>query len=107
MHACTADAVAQGEMVGTLLIGRIGGLDHAQWFLSGGAWKALVRSQEGVLAHRRPPQPSDPTRVPTKRRHGMRMPPDQPDPDRSTAAFPQIKRAPPEFKKILRLLLFY
>src|SRR5262249_34332779 len=47
-----------------------GSLDHGDVsdVLSGGAWScpALPRSHEGVLAHVRPHQPSDPTRVPTR-----------------------------------------
>ena len=67
VHAGAAHAVANGKMPFAPLGG--GGLDHGDMsdVLSGSAWscQALPRSQEGVLAHVRPPQPSDPTRVPT------------------------------------------
>src|SRR5262249_18812430 len=66
VHAGAAHAVANGEMAFAPL-GRVA-LNHGDVsdVLSGGAWscQALPRSQEGVLAHVRPPQPSDPTRVP-------------------------------------------
>src|SRR5262249_60833066 len=67
MHASATHTVANGEMPFAPLGGR--SLDHGHMsdVLAGGAWvrQALPRSQEGVLAHWRPPQPRDPTRVPT------------------------------------------
>src|SRR5215813_3903640 len=77
-----------------------GSLDHGDVSdgLAGVAWscQALPRSQEGVLAHVRPPQPSDPTRVPTS---GVRQANAADQPARRgqiTAACPHIRPAPPE-----------
>src|SRR6185369_17834579 len=62
MHAGAAHALADGKMVLTIIVGDWlddRDLGNLLVSLSGGAWKsqALIRSQEGVLAHRRPPQP--------------------------------------------------
>ena len=66
MYAGAAHAVAHGEVPFATLRGCRLHYSHVSQALSGGAWRrqALPRSQEGVLAHWRPPQPSDPTRVP-------------------------------------------
>ena len=47
-------------------------------FLSGGTWdpQALVRSQEGVLAHAVLPNQEKEPEMPASRRHGKRKPPD-------------------------------
>src|SRR5262249_26383354 len=69
MHAGATHAVAKGKMVLRFRGHRLDDGNVSSLF-SGGALggaepQGFARSQEGVLAHRRPPQPSDPTRVPT------------------------------------------
>src|SRR5215212_10389802 len=76
MDAGAAHAVADHEVVFTLV--------HDCWsssrllILSGGTWdpQALVRSQEGVLAHAVLPNQEKEPEMPASRRHGKRKPPD-------------------------------
>src|SRR5258708_28242572 len=104
MHASAAHAVAHGEMPFAALRGCSLDHSHVSDALSGGAWRrqALPRSQEGVLAHCRPPQPSDSTRVPTS---GVRQANAADQPARGgqiTAACPHIRPKPLESRRFCR-----
>ena len=101
MHASATNAVADGEVACAAFACRR--LDHGNVrdSSSGGTWtpQALPRSQEGVLAHRRPPQPSDPTRVPTSGATARECRSTIPYEGQITAAGPHIRRAPRESRR--------
>src|SRR6516162_1996121 len=102
VHAGAAHAVTNGKMPFAPLGG--GGLNHGDVsdVLSGSAWscQALPRSQEGVLAHVRPPQPSDPTRVPTSGvRQANAARSARTYEDRSQRPVPHIRLTPPESRR--------
>src|SRR5215831_5865412 len=103
MHAGATHTVAHGEMPFAPLGRR--GLDHGDMsdVLAGGAWvrQALPRSQEGVLAHWRPPQPRDPTEC-RQAASGKRMPPISPYAWTDHSGLPPHKAQTPGVKKILR-----
>ena len=91
VHAGAAHAVADHEVVFTVVNDRRN--DSRLIFLSGGTWdpQALVRSQEGVLAHAVLPNQEKEPEMPASRRHGKRKPPDLSRLDRSPAARPPNK----------------
>jgi hypothetical protein len=101
MHARAGHALAHGEMCFAAFLRR--GLDHGDVsdVLPGGAWihQALTRSQEGVLAHCRPPQPSDPTRVPTSGVRQANAADQPPYASPITAACPHIRLKPRESRR--------
>src|SRR5205085_704226 len=76
VHTGAAHAVADHEVVLAVVD------DSRNWcrldLLSGGTWdpQALVRSQEGVLAHAVLPNQEKEPEMPASRRHGKRKPPD-------------------------------
>ena len=76
MHAGAAHAVADHEVV--LAVVNDSRNSRRLVFLSGGTWdpQALVRSQEGVLAHAVLPNQEKEPEMPASRRHGKRKPPD-------------------------------
>jgi hypothetical protein len=75
MDARAADTIPFDEVVFTLV--RNSRSDRLV-ILSGGTWdpQALVRSQEGVLAHAVLPNQRKEPEMPASRRHGMRKPPE-------------------------------
>ena len=76
MHASAKHAVADHEVV--LAVVDDSRNSSRLVFLSGGTWdpQALVRSQEGVLAHAVLPNQEKEPEMPASRRHGKRKPPD-------------------------------
>jgi hypothetical protein len=76
VHAGAAHAIADHKVVLAVID------DSRNWsrldLLSGGTWdpQALVRSQEGVLAHAVLPNQEKEPEMPASRRHGKRKPPD-------------------------------
>src|SRR4029077_9334505 len=76
VHAGAAHAIADHEMV--LAVVNDSRNCRRLVFLSGGTWdpQALVRSQEGVLAHAVLPNQKKEPEMPASRRHGKRKPPD-------------------------------
>ena len=76
MHAGATHAVARDEVILTIVYDSRSRCRLV--FLSGGTWdpQALVRSQEGVLAHAVLPNQEKEPEMPARRRHGKRKPPD-------------------------------
>ncbi len=76
MHAGATHAIARDEVILTIVYDSRSRCRLV--FLSGGTWdpQALVRSQEGVLAHAVLPNQEKEPEMPACRRHGKRKPPD-------------------------------
>jgi hypothetical protein len=76
MHAGATHSVSRYEVI--LALARNWRSCCRLVFLSGGTWdpQALVRSQEGVLAHAVLPNQEKEPEMPASRRHGKRKPPD-------------------------------
>ena len=90
MHARAANAIADHKVVLALVTGdcRCDRRHRRLCFLSVGTWssQALVRSQEGCLAHAVLPNQIAEPRLPASRSLGKRKPPDLSEIDRSPAA---------------------